>query len=142
MLSNKNKKALEEKILDEIRQKVIKKSMQDQEHKDRMENEKANLEALEEISGLSKKEITGIARDVRQKYSKSNSDIISKKSILIMTFAVGAIILVGYIFFKNQGQTDLVVEPVESKITTVTTHTISDKQSAKTTQVKKITDKR
>jgi len=88
---------LEDKIEEEIRNEVIERSMKLQEQRRRLEEEKANLEALKEVSDLPQKEIEKISREVRSRYR--NPRRVKKKKPTIQRgrgiyFAIASIIIV------------------------------------------------
>ncbi len=109
MFGKKDNDNLEEKIQEEIRKQVIKKSMADKELNKQKEDEEGNLAALEEISDLPKKEIEEIARQVRKKHMNSPKNF-SKKSIVPIWggfFALVIALLFVFVLYDNQDETSL-----------------------------------
>ncbi len=94
-------KKLEEKILEEIRKRVLEK---DSELKKQEENKlirDANIEALTELTTLSKNEVESIAKSVR-KEEIANSKKQRKKQIKILTAVLVVILIFAKIFWPEK----------------------------------------
>jgi len=88
------KRKLEEKILEEIRRIVIEKDLKRQTENEKSEMREANIEALTELTSLSRKEVEEISDDVRKIYVSKQKKI-QKRNIRIAVIAVFA----AFIFF-------------------------------------------
>ncbi|MEJ2663720.1 MAG: ankyrin repeat domain-containing protein [Spirochaetia bacterium] len=89
----------EEEILDEIRQQVLEESAGLKQEKERLLNEKVNLEALREMTDLPMKRINEISEQVREKYRVRESEYKAPgflpKAVMVVVFMV-IVFLVGF----------------------------------------------
>ena len=98
------KEGLEARIQQEVRRRALERaSLGEQQERHRLDSE-ANLEALEEITGLPPEELKAIENAVRASYARKEIDFFSIKNqlflvILIAAAAAGALGLAVWLFF-------------------------------------------
>ncbi len=90
------KKKMEERILDEIRQRVIAEDRELKENREEGEIKKANFEVLAEMTSLSRDEVEEIARTVKAELLEKGKK--RKKKIVYAVVAVFVVLLIAFIF--------------------------------------------
>lgn len=88
---------LEKKILDEIRHRVLEESENLKKEKGRLEEEKINMEVLQEMTDLPMDRIKKIANEVKSKYKKSKK--YKKHGTRFLVKLILSIILIGSIVY-------------------------------------------
>jgi len=91
-------KKLQEKILAEIRNKVIEKDFERKNEQEINEMREANIEALTELTSLSRKEVETIADGVKKEFLIKQKQ--QQKRIITIGIAVISILFIGYLIFK------------------------------------------
>ncbi len=103
------KKKLEDKILEEIRNKVIEKDLDRKNEKEISEMRDANIEALTELTSLSRKEVEKIADDVKRDFLFNQKKKQKRLNGIIALCVISAIIL----FFIFKPKPELKIRLVE-----------------------------
>jgi len=103
------KKKLEEKILEEIRNKVIENDLNRKNDQEIKAMREANIEALTELTSLSRKEVEKIAEDVKKGYLIEQQ----RKQKRIILFVLFIVVFGGILFFVLKPKPALQIRMVE-----------------------------
>jgi ankyrin repeat protein len=101
----KKKDDNQEKILDEIRQKVLEESENLKAEKERLLNEKVTLEALKEMTELPMKRIREISSLVKNRHKEKKKQIIALAGKIVVWIIIAGIVG-GIVFFITKGVID------------------------------------
>ncbi len=101
------KRKLEEKILEEIRKIVIEKDLKRQSENEKEEMREANIEALTELTSLSREEVEDISADVRKVFLTQHKKKQKRNTRIAIGVGIAAIIA----FFIFKPEKELVARP-------------------------------
>jgi hypothetical protein len=85
---------LEAKIRKEIRKRAFEQSDTLQQKRQNIQKTEYTLDALQDVTGLSRPHLESIAGDVRRSYQMVHDDFFSIKNQILMTFGLAGLILI------------------------------------------------
>ncbi len=94
------KKRLEERILEEIRRIVIEKDLKRQTEEEKDEMREANIEALQDLTSLSRQEIEKISADVRKTFVSQHKKKQQRNTRIAI--GVGVLAIIAFFIFKPE----------------------------------------